>query len=131
MWEYADATTDMWNTATWRSVNLLSDGTAALYRSGHVQFAFPTTQPPVTTTPFAGSADVNLKPFLTVTAGVSWYWVRARLVSANYEQPPNIAAITTNTAPATAAQTTTGEVVGASTGLASQQFSLAHAPVLP
>lgn len=122
VWEYYDAT------STWRAVNLLSDGTAALYRSGHVQFLFPT--PPVSMTPFASSTDSALSPFLTVPSGVNWYWVRARLVTANYEQAPSIAAITTNTAPAIAAQTITNEVVGASNGMASQQFTLANAPVL-
>jgi predicted phage baseplate assembly protein len=111
VWEYVDATS-----AAWKPVNLLSDGTAALYRSGHVLFTFPT--PPATTSPFPA-------PF------TSGYWVRARLLSASYEQPPLVAAITTNTVPATAAQTVTNEVVGASTGLASQQFTLANAPVLP
>lgn len=119
VWEYYDAT------ATWRSVNLLADGTAALYRSGHVQMAFPT--PPVSFNPFAGSSDPNLQLF----NGTSYYWIRARLTSASYEQPPNVATITTNTAPATAAQTITNEVVGASTGLASQSFTLANTPVLP
>jgi hypothetical protein len=131
VWEYAATATDTWNTATWSPVNLLSDGTAALYRSGHVQFAFPTPQPPVSLTPFGGSTDPNLKPFLNVPTGNSWYWVRARLLTASYEQAPNIAAVTTNTAPAIAAQTVTNEVVGASNGMASQQFTLAHAPVLP
>ncbi len=119
VWEYVDASNQ------WRPVNLLSDGTAALYRSGHVQFSFPT--PPVQTTAFSGATDPVLAPFTTMTG----YWVRARLLSASYEQAPNVAAITTNTAPATAAQTVTNEVVGASTGMAAQTFTLANAPVLP
>lgn len=131
IWEYAASTSDIWTTPTWNPVNLLSDGTAALYRSGHVQFAFPSSAAPVSTTPFPSSTDPNLAPFLKVPSGNSWYWVRARLLSANYEQPPNVAAITTNTAPAIAAQTVTNEVIGASNGMASQQFTLANAPVLP
>jgi predicted phage baseplate assembly protein len=119
VWEYVDATN------AWRQVTLISDGTAALYRSGHVRFTFPT--PPMQTTPFAAATDPALAPFVALTG----YWVRARLLAASYEQPPSVAAITTNTAPATAAQTVTNEVLGASDGRASQQFTLAHAPVLP
>ena len=54
VWEYCDTT-------GWRAANLLSDGTAALYRSGHVQMSFPTT--PVTSAPFLGSGDPNLNQF--------------------------------------------------------------------
>jgi predicted phage baseplate assembly protein len=127
VWEYIDST------KAWVSVNLLSDGTSALYRSGHVQFSFPTA--PVSATPFSASSDPRLTIFNSLTTlptipPTYAYWVRARLISANYEQAPSIAAITTNTAPATAAQTVTNEVVGASTGMASQQFALAHSPVL-
>lgn len=134
VWEYAAGTADPLTGSAWSPVTLLSDGTAGLYRSGHVQFAFPTAAPPVSMSPFAGSKDPHLVPFATLPSGTpptNWYWVRARLISANYEQPPNIAAITTNTAPAIAAQTVTGEVVGASNGTTSQQCTLANVPVLP
>ncbi|HTV73867.1 MAG TPA: hypothetical protein VME66_09200, partial [Candidatus Acidoferrales bacterium] len=139
IWEYLDGS------GSWQSVNLLSDATAALYRSGHVQFQFPT--PPVQATPNAPPSTSSPNPLeqlmsavgssaaqtaqLQALQGMSGFWIRARLTSATYEQPPTIVAMTTNTAPATAAQTVTNEVVGASTGLAAQQFTLANSPVLP
>lgn len=119
-WEYIDA-----GTGAWRALHLLADETATLYRSGHVRFRFPGT--PLVNQEFAGRTEPQLADYVSLT-GV---WVRARLTSATYEQAPSIVAITTNTAPATAAVTVRDETIGGSYGTASQSFTLAHAPVLP
>jgi len=109
VWEYFDPSID-----DWRPLKVISEGTSALYRSGHVAFSFPVT-------PQASS----------VLLGQSAYWVRARVTNATWEQPPVLTTVTTNTAPATQAQTVTNEIVGGSDGTPSQAFALAHAPVLP
>jgi predicted phage baseplate assembly protein len=118
-WEYLDSVT-----GAWRAANMLADETAALYRSGHVRFRFPSA--PAVNAEFAGRTEPQLADYVKLT-GV---WVRARLTSASYEQAPSLVAITTNTAPATAAITVRDETIGGSYGTASQSFTLAHAPVL-
>jgi hypothetical protein len=122
-WEYLETAVDP--AGTWANVALLADGTATLYRSGHVRFRFPGT--PLQSQLFKGRTEPELADYAKLTG----YWVRARLTSASYETAPVIAAITTNTAPATAAQTVEGEIVGGSFGTPGQSFNLAHAPVLP
>lgn len=119
-WEYADGT------GHWRNLKLLGDETAALYRSGHVRFRFPSV-PPSLQFPLPNPTDPAVADYSKLTG----YWVRARLTQAGYEQAPAIVAVTTNTAPASAAQTVTNETVGGSFGTPAQTFTLAHAPVLP
>ena len=109
VWEHFDP-----SLGSWRPLKLLSDETAALYRTGHVIYSYPTTPLPS-----------------SVLLGINAYWVRARIDRANYDDAPVIVAVTTNTAPATQALTQTNEVVGASDGTPSQTFTLSHAPVLP
>jgi predicted phage baseplate assembly protein len=119
-WEYADAA------GHWRALQLLGDETAVLYRSGHVRFRFPSV-PPSLLFPLPNPTD----PIVADYAKLTGYWVRARLTQAGYEQAPTIVAITTNTAPASAAQTVTSETLGGSFGTPGQTFVLAHTPVLP
>jgi hypothetical protein len=109
VWEYFDPAF-----TSWRPAKLIADSTSALYRSGHVVFSFPVA-------PQASS----------VLLGLSAYWVRARIVQAQFEAAPVLTQVTTNTAPATQALTVTNEIAGGSDGTPSQAFSLAHAPVLP
>jgi hypothetical protein len=121
IWEYAaDAN------GHWHALQLLADESAVLYRSGHVRFRFPSA-PPSLLFPLPNPTD----PLVADYAKLTGYWVRARLTQAGYEQAPAIVAITTNTAPASAAVTITNESVGGSFGTPGQTFALAHAPVLP
>jgi predicted phage baseplate assembly protein len=119
-WEYADAA------GHWRALQLIADETAVLYRSGHVRFRFPSA-PPQLVFPLPNPTD----PAVADYAKLNGYWVRARLTQAGYEQAPAIVALTTNTAPASGAQTVTDETLGGSFGTPGQTFTLAHAPVLP
>jgi predicted phage baseplate assembly protein len=121
VWEYY-ATSG--TTGAWQNVALLAEETAALYRSGHVRFRFPGT--PLQTALFAGRTEPELADFVALTGT----WVRARLLAATYETAPRIASIAPNCAPASQAQTVTGEIVGGSFGTPNQTFPLAHAPVL-
>lgn len=132
-WDYVQSVTqstdssgNIVNTPKWVPFALLADGTSALYRSGHVRFRLPV--PPSQT---CKALAIATDPAAADYANLQGYWVRATLTQASYESPPSIVAIATNTAPASQAQTVSNEVLGASTGLASQTFPLAHAPVLP
>jgi predicted phage baseplate assembly protein len=108
VWEY-------WDGAQWDSIDIDSDGTRAFSQDGHILFPGP------------GSAALA-SPMGNVTA--SLYWLRARLQTANYEAPPQLAAVLTNTISATQAITFTGEVLGGSDGTPSQTFNLANTPVM-
>jgi predicted phage baseplate assembly protein len=108
VWEY-------WSGAQWNTVNIDSDGTRALSQDGHILFPGP------------GSAVV---PAPKGNVSASLYWFRARLQSANYEMPPQLAAVLTNTIRATQAITFRGEVLGGSDGTPNQVFQVANTPVM-
>jgi predicted phage baseplate assembly protein len=108
VWEY-------WNGAQWASINIDSDGTRAFSQDGHILFPGP------------GSALVAA-PMGNVSAGL--YWIRARIQAANYETPPQVAAVLTNTGRATQAITFTGEVLGRSDGTPDQTFQVTNTPVV-
>jgi predicted phage baseplate assembly protein len=95
VWEY-------WDGAQWNSINIDSDGTRAFSQDGHILFPGP-------------GAAVLATPMGNITTNL--YWFRARLETANYEMPPQVAAMLTNTIRATQAITFTGEVLGGSNGM--------------
>lgn len=113
---YASATVqwEYWNGSGWRKLNVVKDETLAFTTSGHVYFT--------------GPKDI-VRAFIGGVADEELYWLRCRLVNSQYEQAPKIEAVVTNTVRATAAVSTTDEVIGSSNGATSQVFSVAHAPV--
>ena len=58
------------------------------------------------------------------------YWIRARVERSQYERPPKLLAIRTNTVAVRQAETVRDEVLGGSNGRRDQVFRLANAPVL-
>lgn len=109
LWEY-------WNGTSWRSVTLLSDGTLAFSRSGHIVLKMPAV----------GSVQL-LAVGLVATPLL---YVRARLAAPTYERAPSVFNIRTNTVTATQAVSVQSEVVGGTTGVKDATLSLANAPVL-
>jgi len=109
-WEY-------WSGTDWRKMTALKDETLALTRMGFVTLQAP------------AKGELTAAKLGTATDKAR-YWLRARVVESAYESPPSLAAIRTNAAPATAAQTVTGEVIGGSNGDPSQVFTLSSIPVL-
>jgi len=108
VWEY-------WDGSQWDSINIDSDGTRAFSQDGHVLFPGP-------------GSSVLAVPLGNVAA--SLYWFRARLQDCNYEMPPQLASILTNTIGATQAITFTGEVLGGSDGTPDQSFAVTNTPVV-
>jgi predicted phage baseplate assembly protein len=108
VWEYFGGT-------QWDSVQMQSDSTLAFAQDGYIVFMGPGAS--------VASAQVG-----NVTGNL--YWFRARLQAASYEMPPQIAAVLTNTAPATQAVTFTGEVLGGSDGTPNQTFQVTNTPVV-
>jgi len=105
-WEYFDG-------MFWRALDLLQDETQALTRSGHLYFRGPSK-----------AVQSVIAP---VTEAV--YWLRCRIVTFQYERPPVLDAVVTNTVRATAVSSVRNEVIGSSDGSPNQVFRLRHAPV--
>jgi predicted phage baseplate assembly protein len=109
LWEY-------WTGTEWRAFDQLSDTTLALTISGHIQLKTPA--------PGIWASDT----FGEITDPRRW--MRGRVLIAQYETPPKLLAVRTNTVSVTQAQTVTDEVLGGSDGTENQVFKLANAPVL-
>jgi predicted phage baseplate assembly protein len=108
-WEY-------WTGTEWRALDLLSDDTLALTRSGHIRLK----------TPVAGL----IVPDVFGEVVQPRAWIRARLLRAQYERAPRLLAVRTNTVSAIQAQTVRDEILGGSDGRANQVFRLGNASVL-
>jgi predicted phage baseplate assembly protein len=109
-WEY-------WNGSDWMPMALVEDETAALTRDGHVRVQLPPSGTVVLAT-------------MGVKTDVPRYWIRARLEQSNYQLPPKLLAIRTNTAPATQAETISFEILGGSNGRPKQVFTTSSSPIL-
>jgi len=105
-WEFFDGT-------FWRPLAVLKDETNALTRSGHLYFRGP----------------VSAVRSIIGTIAETVYWLRCRLVNFQYERPPALDAVVTNTVRATALTTATDEVIGSSDGSPSLLMTLRHSPV--
>jgi Baseplate J-like protein len=109
-WEYFDG-------ADWRKLKLIKDETRAFTRSGHVYFHGPADAKKAKLGLFTSNADEQL------------YWLRCRLVRSQYETPPQLDAVLTNTVRATAVVSVRDEVLGSSNGQPDQNFFVGNAPV--
>jgi predicted phage baseplate assembly protein len=107
-WEY-------WDGERWSVLALDEDETRAFTRSGHVSLQVPGDR-----LALLALGDVP-EPL---------YWLRARVARAGYELAPRLDTVSTNTVPATQAETVENEVLGGSDGLPDQTFALAFTPVL-
>lgn len=111
-WEYNDG-------AGWRALTLLRDETLALTRTGHVLLKLPAAGMPTTAKTSVPPSDPTKR-----------YWLRVRVVKSQYEKPPRLLAIRTNTTAVEQAETIRDEVLGGSDGSRNQRFRLANRPVL-
>jgi predicted phage baseplate assembly protein len=108
---------EVWNGSGWLALNVLKDETLALTRSGHVVIKLP---------PKGVAQQTKLLP----AQSDSRYWIRVRVEKSQYERPPELLAIRTNTVAAEQAETIRDEIVGGSDGSRNQRFRLASKPVL-
>jgi hypothetical protein len=106
-WEY------LAGEAQWSPLHVTRDETRAFTRSGHVYFRGPSTFTELQ----LGAVENPL------------YWIRARVVQAGYEVPPEMDEVLTNTVRATAAATVQDEVLGSSNGRPEQTFSARNKPI--
>jgi predicted phage baseplate assembly protein len=110
VWEY-------WNGSDWMPMALVEDDTAAFTRDGHVRVQLPPS----------GSIVLDT---LGLKTDADRYWIRARLEKSNYQLPPKLLAIRTNTASATQAETISYEILGISDGRPKQVFTTSDSPIL-
>jgi predicted phage baseplate assembly protein len=108
LWEF-------WNGSAWQQLSLLKDETLALTRTGHVFVRTPAT----------GMQQAVFPP-----EPKSLFWIRVRVQQSQYERPPQLLAIRTNTVSVLQAETRTSEILGGSNGRRDQVFQLANVPVL-
>src|SRR5262249_55508773 len=106
---------EFWNGTAWRTLTLLKDETRAFTRSGHVYLQTPST---------------GMQTTIITTEPKPLYWIRARVQRSQYERPPKLLAVRTNTVAVSQAETILFEVLGGSTGRRDQVLRLANAPVL-
>ena len=109
-WEY-------WNGSAWESLMVLKDETLAFTRSGHIYLKLP-------------PKGISQQSKLTSDQTIPRYWIRARLERSQYERPPELLAIRTNTVGVEQGETVRDEVLGGSSGRPNQSFRLASTPVL-
>ncbi|MGD8277974.1 MAG: putative baseplate assembly protein [Gemmatimonadota bacterium] len=106
----------------WRALDVESDGTLSLTRTGYVSFRAPADHVPVK------------YGLLQADQDEARYWIRYRLIEelgSGYESAPRLESVYVNTVTATQAVTVTDELVGASDASPEQSFQLANSPVLP
>ena len=106
-WEY-------WDGSDWSKLSLLKDETRSLTQTGHVYFLSP-------------KAGIPKRVIAPVTR--SLYWIRCQLINAQYELPPVLDAVLTNTVRVTAVTTIKDEVLGSSNGQPNQVFRVRKAPI--
>jgi hypothetical protein len=106
---------EFWDGRYWNALSLDRDDSRAFTRSGHIYFEGPG---------LAAKSDIlgNVKDSL--------YWFRVRLQQNGYDMTPRLSAVVTNTVSATQGQTVRDEIVGGSTGLPDQIFTLANSPII-
>jgi len=103
-----------WTGFDWTPITLLKDDTLAFTRSGEIVLRTP-----------EGLATTVIPP-----EPASLHWLRAELVTSQYERPPVLKALRTNTMTLTQMETVKDEVLGGSTGRPNQTFRLTNTPVL-
>ena len=106
---------ESWDGRYWNPLSLDRDDSRGLTRSGHIYFEGPGA---------AAKRDIlgNVKESL--------YWLRLRLQKNGYDVTPRLSSVVTNTVRATQGQTVRDEIVGGSTGLPDQIFTLASSPII-
>lgn len=114
---YSSATIrwEFWNGSEWQPLSLLKDETNAFTRTGHIHLQTPAKA---------------MQKTIIAPEPKSLYWIRGRVERSQYENPPKLLAIRTNTVAVRQAETVRDEVLGGSSGRRDQVFRLANAPVL-
>lgn len=109
-WEY-------WAGTQWAPLILDKDETRSLIQNGHIYFRVPSP-----------TASFKKAQFGLVSGDL--FWVRARLLTNQYEMTPQLEMVLINTVGARQAVTVLNEILGASNGEGNQTFRLSQTPVV-
>jgi hypothetical protein len=138
------ANTFTWDgTQDWQRLTAI-DTTAALSKNGHITLDMPGGLPTVALSELSEERwdDINFQkidplnppdplPPQPAVPAYGMVWIRARVTSVDPDQKvPFIKHTLLNTVPATAAVTRVDEIIGQSTGLPNQTFTLRRQPIL-
>ncbi len=105
-----------WTGFDWTPITLLKDDTLAFTRTGEIVLRTPDNLAATTIAPEASPL----------------FWLRAEVLTSQYERPPVVSAMRTNTMTLTQMETVRDEVLGGSTGRPNQTFRLdQHAGAAP
>lgn len=115
-----------WAGSQWVKLDALGDETLAFTRSGHVVVRIPN---------HVALQRAHLGEYGALAADTGepqppLFWLRARLTDVQYEAPPRLLAVLTNTVPALQARSYADEVLGGSSGERQQRFAFGQRPVL-
>jgi predicted phage baseplate assembly protein len=110
----------------WIGIDQLSDESLAFTRAGHLLLRVPAG----VTLNRAYLGDYDATDPVTGAARPPLFWLRARLVTAQYDRAPKMLAVRTNTVPVEQAQTVERELLGGTDGTRNQSWKLENAPVL-
>jgi predicted phage baseplate assembly protein len=112
-----------YSTATgWGTLPGVTDGTNQFTQTGVISFQAPSDWASVQWGALRRSTDP------------SYFWLRYRIsqvLGSGYQSPPQLTNILTNSVLSLNAETATGELLGASTGMPNQTFQISNYPVLP
>jgi hypothetical protein len=112
---------EAWDGALWNRIDALKDNTVALTRTGVLTLRVPATIGIKRDFMGAYENDGTQPPL---------FWIRGRLTKAQYENPPQLVNVRTNTVTALQAQTVQGEVLGGTDGSRAQSWTFANTPVI-
>ena len=112
---------EAWNGALWNRIDALKDDTLALTRTGVLTLRVPSN---------AGIKRDFMGAYENDGTNPPLFWIRGRLIKAQYENPPLLINVRTNTVMALQAQTVQGEVLGGTDGSRNQSWTLANTPVI-
>lgn len=117
---------EAWNGVDWAALDLLDDATLAFTRGGHMLVRVRANVQMARD--YMGAYD-SIDPLTNLTRP-RLFWLRARLITAQYERAPRLLAVRTNTVPVEQAETVEREVLGGANGTRNQTWQFENAPVI-
>jgi predicted phage baseplate assembly protein len=106
---------ECWNGSAWVALSVLRDETSALTKSGRITLK--------------SRGGVMVKHTFPKEP-LALYWIRAVVTESQFEEPPMIAAIRTNTTSLAQMETVRYEYLGGSNGRRNQVFKVTNTPVI-
>jgi predicted phage baseplate assembly protein len=111
---------ECWTGSAWQRIDTLRDDSFALTRTGVITVR----------TPAGVMTSDSMGAYHSDATHPKLFWIRGRLIQAQYEMPPSVLTVRTNTVATLQAQTVAGEVLGGTDGSRNQSWTLTNSPVI-